>query len=47
MTALLALNKEALKRADQDAGKADAHQRMALGLYYYEGPDEGAKQEPR
>lgn len=47
MTALLTLNKEALKRADQDADKPDAHQRMALGLYYYEGPDEDAKQEPR
>ena len=47
MTALLALNKDALKRADLDSGKPDAHQRMALGLYYYEGPDEGATQESR
>lgn len=42
MTALVALNKDALKRADDDAGKAGADQRMALGIYYYEGPDEGA-----
>ena len=27
--------------------RVDAHQRMALGLYYYEGPDDGSKQEPR
>lgn len=41
MTALVALNKDALKRADDDAGKAGADQRMALGIYYYEGPDDG------
>ena len=42
MTALVALNKDALKRADEDAGKSGADQRMALGIYYYDGPDEGA-----
>ncbi len=42
MTALVALNKDALKRADDDAGKAGADRRMALGIYYYDGPDEGA-----
>ena len=41
MTALVALNKDALKRADDDLGKAGADQRMALGVYYYDGPDEG------
>lgn len=42
MTALVTLNKDALKRADDDIGKAGADQRMALGIYYYDGPDEGA-----
>ena len=46
MSALLTLNKEALKRADDDAGRDDANRRMALGLYYYDGPDVGADQEP-
>ena len=41
MTALVALNKDALKRADDDVGKTGADQRMALGVYYYDGPDEG------
>ncbi len=40
METLLAINKEALARADGDEGKADAHQRMALGLYYFEGDDD-------
>lgn len=40
MKTLLALNKEALKFADADAGKKDATYRMALGIYYYQGLDE-------
>ncbi len=46
MTALVALNKDALKRADEDAGKAGADRRMALGIYYYDGADEGAADKP-
>lgn len=46
MTALVALNKDALKRADEDAGKAGADRRMALGIYYYDGLDEGATDKP-
>lgn len=40
MKTLLTLNKEALKCADADAGKKDATYRMALGIYYYQGPDD-------
>lgn len=40
MTALLELNKDALALADQDAENPEATQRMSLGLYYYDGPDE-------
>lgn len=40
MTALLELNKEALALADKDANDSNATQRMSLGLYYYDGPDE-------
>ena len=46
MTALVALNKDALKRADEDAGKVGADRRMALGIYYYDGADEGAADKP-
>ena len=38
--ALLTFNREALARADEDANKPGADYRMALGLYYYEGPDD-------
>ena len=47
MKALLALNNEALRRADVDAARPDAKERMALGIYFYEGRDEGAPEEPR
>jgi hypothetical protein len=47
MTALVALNKDALKRADDDAGKPGADRRMALGIYYYDGPDEGTDPRPQ
>jgi len=40
MDTLLAMNKEALARADGDAEKPNANQRMALGLYYFEGDDD-------
>lgn len=40
MEALLTFNREALARADLDAGKPGADYRMALGLYYYQGPDD-------
>lgn len=40
MKTLLALNKEALKLADADQGEKDATYRMALGIYYYQGPDD-------
>lgn len=40
MKALLALNRDALKCADADAGKPGADYRMSLGLYYYQGPDD-------
>lgn len=40
MKALLELNKEALQRADEDEGKANATERMSAGFYYFEGPDE-------
>ncbi len=40
MKALLALNQDALERADADAGKPDATQRMAMGLYYFQGADD-------
>ncbi|MDX2223864.1 MAG: DUF6502 family protein [Rhodospirillaceae bacterium] len=46
MDALLALNKDALARADGDDGKPDATQRMALGLYYYEGDDDAPERQP-
>jgi hypothetical protein len=46
MDALLALNKEALARADADEGKPDATKRMALGLYYYEGDDNTPEKKP-
>lgn len=39
MDVLTAINKEALTRADADAGKTDATQRMSLGVYYFEGED--------
>jgi len=42
MKTLLSLNKEALKCADADEGKKDATYRMALGIYYYQGPDDPA-----
>ena len=45
MKTLLALNKEALKCADADEGKQNATYRMALGIYYYQGPDEPAREE--
>lgn len=38
--ALLTFNREALACADRDAGKPEARYRMALGLYYYQGPDD-------
>ncbi len=41
--ALLTFNREALARADRDAGKPGADYRMALGLYYYQGPDDTHK----
>ncbi|NKB45575.1 MAG: hypothetical protein GKS03_14990 [Alphaproteobacteria bacterium] len=40
MEALLELNKDALALADKDEGDANATERMSLGLYYYDGPDE-------
>jgi len=40
METLLAVNKEALARADDDASKPGANKRMALGLYYFEDDDE-------
>ncbi|MBT4740185.1 MAG: hypothetical protein HN793_04310 [Rhodospirillaceae bacterium] len=40
MQALLELNKDALALADKDEGDAEATERMSLGLYYYDGPDE-------
>lgn len=40
MTALLELNKDALALADKDAEDPAATQRMSLGLYYFDGPDE-------
>ncbi|MCB2106205.1 MAG: hypothetical protein KDE14_00835 [Rhodobacteraceae bacterium] len=39
METLLTLNKEALTRADADESKPGATNRMALGMYYYDGPD--------
>jgi hypothetical protein len=47
MTALVALNKDALKRADDDAGKPGADRRMALGIYYYDGADDAADPRPQ
>lgn len=41
MEALLKVNKEALRLADEDEGKPDATQRMTLGFYYYDA-DSGA-----
>lgn len=38
--ALLAFNREALACADKDANAPDAEYRMALGVYYFEGPDD-------
>lgn len=46
MQALLDLNKEALALADQDEGDSKATERMSLGIYYYDGPDEKLKDEP-
>ncbi|MGE3477197.1 MAG: DUF6502 family protein [Rhodospirillaceae bacterium] len=46
MKTLLALNKEALKLADADEGKKNATYRMALGVYYYQGPDEPPSDDP-
>ena len=46
MKTLLALNKEALRRADEDAARLDATQRMALGIYFYEGPDDASEESP-
>ena len=43
---LVAFNREALACADNDAGKPDADRRMALGLYYYEGPDDLPEPKP-
>jgi len=40
MKTLLALNKDALKLADADAGKDGADYRMSLGIYYFQGPDD-------
>lgn len=42
---LLTLNKEALELADKDEGKANATQRMSLGLYYFES-DDGQEKKP-
>jgi hypothetical protein len=39
--ALMRINREALRLADGDEGKADADQRMSVGLYFYRGPDDG------
>ncbi len=47
MKTLLALNNEALRRADGDAERVDAKQRMALGIYFFEGPDEAASEKSR
>jgi len=46
MKTLLVLNKEALKCADADEGKKDATYRMALGIYYYQGPDDSPPDDP-
>jgi hypothetical protein len=37
---LFTFNREALACADRDAGQPDADRRMALGVYYFEGPDD-------
>jgi hypothetical protein len=39
--ALRRINREALRLADADEGKAGADQRMSVGLYYFSGPDAG------
>ena len=44
--ALLTFNREALAQADKDAGQPDADRRMALGLYYFEGPDDVPEPKP-
>ena len=41
--ALLRINREALRLADADEGKAGADQRMSVGLYYFSGADKGAE----
>jgi hypothetical protein len=41
--ALRRINREALRLADADEGKASADQRMSVGLYYFSGPDTGAE----
>lgn len=46
MQALLELNKEALALADKDQGDSKATERMSLGLYYYDGPDEKQFDDP-
>jgi len=40
MEALLALNREALKRANGDSGKPSADQRINFGVYFYAAPEE-------
>ncbi len=37
--ALVRINREALRLADGDEGKANADQRMSVGIYFYRGPD--------
>lgn len=41
--ALRRINREALRLADADEGKATADQRMSVGLYYFSGLDTGAE----
>jgi hypothetical protein len=44
MTALLSLNREANRLADDDDGAPDAHRRMSFGVYFYAPPGPDAEE---